>query len=109
MQTIKRDNSIINANSFYYNPLQMNWVASGKTNSQTVLEDSTKVAIWADYQQYDKKSNTLMTSGNVKIAYKNYIASGPKATFLPDKEGDSKPNHIVFYGRSKNPRRYKNY
>lgn len=43
--------------------------------------DPQKVIINSDYQQYDKSSDTMLASGNVKIFYGDYIATGPKATF----------------------------
>lgn len=41
----------------------------------------TWVIIKADYQQYDKASETMLASGNVHVTYQDYIATGPKATF----------------------------
>jgi lipopolysaccharide export system protein LptA len=41
----------------------------------------TQVIITSDYQQYDKATDTMIASGNVKILYDNYVAIGPKATF----------------------------
>lgn len=97
---IDQENSIIRANQVFYNPTTDEMVASGNASSETKMEDGTYVVIYADYQQYDNASKTLITSGNVKIKYKDYIASGPKATFIPEK-GANVPNRIVFLGRSK--------
>ena len=41
----------------------------------------TKVKIDSDYQQYDKASDMMIASGNVRILYGDYFAVGPKATF----------------------------
>jgi lipopolysaccharide export system protein LptA len=41
----------------------------------------TQVVITSDYQQYDKATDTMIASGNVKILYDDYVAVGPKATF----------------------------
>ena len=98
--TINQDKSIIKADKVLYNPTTDEMVASGNTSSKTDINDSTKVNIWADFQQYDNNSKTLITSGNVRIKYKNYLATGPKATFVPE-EGLDKPNKIYFIGRSK--------
>jgi len=95
-----RDNSVVQAKNFVFNPKTKEIVAMGNTYSQTTLEDRTKVSVWADYQQYDKATNTLMTGGNVKISYKEYVATGPKASLMRDKK-TQKPNKIVFLGRSK--------
>lgn len=97
---IDREKSIIKANEVFYNPNTDEMVASGGASSETILSDGTHVVIYADFQQYDNSSRTLITSGNVKIKYKDYIASGPKATFIPD-EGTGVPNRIIFLGRSK--------
>ncbi len=97
---IDQKKNIIRADEVLYNPNTDEMVASGKASSETMLDDGTYVVIYADYQQYDNMSKTLITSGKVKIKYKDYIASGPKATFIPDKDS-SVPNRIVFLGRSK--------
>lgn len=41
----------------------------------------SRVLIESDFQQYDKASDTMLASGNVKILYGDYRAFGPKATF----------------------------
>ena len=41
-----------------------------------------------------------MASGNVRVHYKDYIATGPKATVLPDKN-TKQLNQVIFTGRSK--------
>jgi lipopolysaccharide export system protein LptA len=58
---------------------------------------STKVHIISDYQQYDKASEKVLASGNVKIIYENYIATGPKATFTLK---DGSVDQIILTGRS---------
>ncbi|OGI03367.1 MAG: hypothetical protein A2Y25_08560 [Candidatus Melainabacteria bacterium GWF2_37_15] len=98
--TVNQQKSIIKANEIHYNPTTDEMVASGNTSSDTILEDGTNVVIYADFQQYDNATQTLITSGNVKIKYKDYIASGPKATFIPE-GGKTTPNKIIFLGRSK--------
>jgi len=95
-----QDKSIVDADSFIYNPANNEVIAHGNTYSQTILDDLTQVFVWSDIQAYDQNTETLMTSGNVKIAYKEYLAFGPKATLF--KEGTStKPNKIIFLGRSR--------
>ena len=99
--TVNQKKSIINADDIVYNPVTSEMVAMGNVFSKTFLEDGTPVDIYSDFQQYDEKTQTLITSGNVKIDYKEYIASGPKATFIPDETANTgKPNKIVFLGRS---------
>lgn len=97
---IEREQTIINADQVTYDAKTDEMVAQGTTKSETSLDDTTNVAIWADLQHYDNNSKTLITSGNVKIKYQDYIATGPKATFIPD-QGADKPNNIYFVGRSK--------
>ncbi|MCE3235333.1 MAG: hypothetical protein K0Q50_1513 [Vampirovibrio sp.] len=54
----------------------------GMNTAQAATPDQpNKVLISSDYQQYDKDSDTMIASGNVKILYGDYIATGPKATF----------------------------
>jgi len=74
-------------------------IAIGHTTSNAVLDDGSRLILKADYQQYDKKANTFLGSGSVKIWFKDYYAEGPKVTFFPDKK-TNKPNEIYFTGRS---------
>ncbi|MBY0402536.1 MAG: hypothetical protein K2X66_01450 [Cyanobacteria bacterium] len=55
-----------------------------------------KILIDSDYQQYDKVSQTILASGNVRIVYDTYIATGPKATF---KMKDGAVDQIILTGR----------
>ncbi|MEI8389898.1 MAG: LptA/OstA family protein [bacterium] len=103
---VNQDKSVINADDVLYNAVTNEMVAYGNVNSTTILDDGTPVDIVSEFQQYDKGTQTLITSGHVKINYKGYVAVGPKAIFIPDansaKTGNSgKPNKIVFIGRSK--------
>lgn len=97
---IEQKGSIVKANTFIFNPKSNEIVAIGNTHTFAQSEDGEVLNIFANYQQFDRPSNTLMTSGSVKITYKDYVATGPKATFLPSAE-TKKPNKIIFYGRSK--------
>ncbi|MDD3012481.1 MAG: LptA/OstA family protein [Candidatus Gastranaerophilales bacterium] len=93
-------NNVVDADSFIYNPVTEEISAHGNAHSQTVLDDLTQVSVWSDVQEYDKNTKTLMSSGNVKIAYKEYLAFGPKATLFKE-SNSSKPNKIIFLGRSR--------
>lgn len=56
--------------------------AGAAAPAQTPVPDQPdKVFITSDYQQYDKASDVMLASGNVKILYGDYVAVGPKATF----------------------------
>jgi len=103
---VNQEKSVIKAADVLYNPLTNEMVAYGNVNSTSILDDGTPVDIQSDFQQYDKATQTLITSGHVKINYKEYIATGPKAIFIPDAssakvKSSGKPNKIVFIGRAK--------
>lgn len=100
--TVDQQKSKIKAAEVLYNPITNEMVAYGNVISKSILDDGTPVDVQSDFQQYDKATKTLITSGNVKINYKNYIATGPKANFIPDAASKSdKPNKIIFIGRAK--------
>ncbi len=104
--TVDQEKSVINANDVLYNAVTNEMVAYGNVKSKTYLDDGTPVDVQSEFQQYDKSTQTLITSGHVKINYKEYTAIGPKATFISDsktvKAGNSgKPNKIIFTGRAK--------
>ncbi len=72
-----------------------------KSNIKTqpkVAGDPDKVLIDSDFQQYDKASDTMLASGNVRIKYGDYRAFGPKATF---KLNDGQVEKIIITGRGK--------
>jgi len=96
---IKEAKNLALADHFIYSPITEELISIGHTTSNAILEDGSKLILKADYQQYDKKSNTFLGSGNVKVWFKNYYAQGPKITFYPDKK-TGKPNEIYFTGRS---------
>lgn len=96
---IKEQKNLAIADHFIYSPLTEELLAMGNTTSNAVMDDGSKITLKADYQQYDRKSNTFLGSGKVKIWFKNYYAQGPKVTFYPDKN-TGKPNEIYFIGRS---------
>lgn len=87
------------ADHFIYNMATDELISMGHTTSTAILDDGSKLVLKADYQQYDKKSNTFLGSGKVKIWFKDYYAEGPKVTFYPDPK-TKKPNEIYFTGRS---------
>jgi lipopolysaccharide assembly outer membrane protein LptD (OstA) len=96
---VKQDKNLAFADHFIYNPMSEELISIGHAISNAVLEDGSKLKLKADYQQYDKKSNTFLGSGGVEIWFKDYYAQGPKVTFYPDKK-TGKPNEIYFTGRS---------
>lgn len=96
---IKQTKNSASADHFIYSPATDELISIGHTTSNAILDDGSKLTLKADYQQYDKKSNTFLGSGSVKIWFKDYFAQGPKVTFYPDKT-TNKPNEIYFTGRS---------
>jgi len=96
---IKEEKNLALADHFIYSPVTEELIAMGNTTSNAYLDDGSKITLKATYQQYDRKSNTFLGSGKVKIWFKNYYAQGPKVTFYPDKT-TGKPNEIYFIGRS---------
>lgn len=96
---IKETKNLATADHFIYSPVTEELISIGHTTSNAVLEDGSKLILKADYQQYDRKSNTFLGSGKVNIWFKDYYAQGPKVTFFPDPK-TKKPNEIYFTGRS---------
>ncbi|MDP4182366.1 MAG: LptA/OstA family protein [Bacillota bacterium] len=96
---IKEDKHLGLADHFIYSPGTDELIAMGHTTSDAVLDDGSKLILKADYQEYNKSSNTFLGSGKVRIWFKDYYAQGPKVTFYPD-EKTKKPNEIYFIGRS---------
>ncbi len=95
---IKQENSVINGDRITVMVDSGNLIAEHNVTTNVTLKDEAqpvasakpgipasgqprKVIITSDYQQYDKSSDTMMASGNVKIIYDDYVAVGPKATF----------------------------
>lgn len=97
---IKEKGSIVKGNNFDYNMPKGDFVISGNTTSDVVFEDGTRVYTKADRQIVNRYSKTMIAAGHVTIEYKDYIAKGPKAHLLVDKN-TNKPNEVIFTGRSK--------
>jgi len=97
---MKEKNNVVKGDSFDYTPTRDEYRVSGNTHSNVVFDDGSRVLVWAKYQQLNKKNNSMVAGGNVKIHYKDYVAVGPKAQLLID-EKTNKPSTIVFTGRSK--------
>lgn len=96
---IKQEKNSAMADHFIYSPATDELISMGHTTSNAILDDGSKLTLKADYQEYNKASNTFLGSGNVRIWFKDYYAQGPKVTFFPDKK-TNKPNEIYFTGRS---------
>ena len=85
---------------FVYNAVTEEMSVEGNTKTIAISEDGKKLTIHSDYQQYNKKQNSYIGSGHVKIWYDDYYAQGPKVSVFPDKK-TNKPNEVYFVGRSK--------
>lgn len=96
---VKQEKHLATADHFIYNLANDELIAMGHANSNAVLDDGSRLILKSNYQEYNKKSNTFLGSGNVNIWFKDYYAQGPKVTFYPDKK-TNKPNEIYFTGRS---------
>lgn|SRR5574344_780398 len=97
---IEQKDSLVTADKFIYTTANEVAIASGNTFTDAKVDEKTKIKVWADYQQYDKRNNIMIASGSTKIVYNDYTAVGPKATVYPDNK-TNKLNKIVFTGRSK--------
>lgn len=87
------------ANHFIYTASNEEMVAIGNTMTSTVTENGSPFKVTARYQQYDKKNNIFMGSGNVQVYYQDYYAKAPKITCYPDKI-TKKINEVFMTGRS---------
>ncbi len=85
---------------FVYNPITEEMNVSGNTKTVAIMEDGKKLTIHSDYQQYNKKQNSYIGNGHVKIWFEDYFAQGPKVSVFPNAE-TGKPNEVYFVGRSK--------
>lgn len=97
---VKQENNVSEGHHFIYNPITEEMSVSGNTKTVAISEDGKKLTIHSDFQQYDKRQNSYIGSGHVKIWYDDYYAQGPKVSVFPDSE-TGKPNEVYFVGRSK--------
>lgn len=96
---LKQEKHSAEADHFIYNAITEELVAEGNTTSIMVNDDGTTLKVKANHQEFSKKNNTFMGSGNVRIWYQDYYAEGPKVAVYPDKV-TKKFNDIYFTGRS---------
>ena len=97
---VKQDNNTTEGHHLVYNPLTEEMSVSGNSKTTAIMDDGKKLVIHADYQQYNKKQNSYIGNGHVKIWFDEYFAQGPKVSVFPDAE-TGKPNEVYFVGRSK--------
>lgn len=97
---VKQENNNSEGHHFVYNPITEEMSVSGNTKTTAFTEDGKKLVIHSDYQQYNKKQNSYIGTGHVKIWFDEYYAQGPKVSVFPD-ANTGKPNEVYFVGRSK--------
>lgn len=97
---IRQKDNKLDADKFIYNAQAEEFIAQGHAYSDVMPDEKTRILVWANYQQYNKKSGIILASGAVKVKYNDYTAWGPRATVFPDPK-TGKLNKIVFQGRSK--------
>lgn len=97
---IKHGENESEGNHFIYNPITEEMSVSGNTKTIAITDDGKKLTLHSDYQQYNKKQNSYIGNGHVKIWFDEYYAQGPKVSVFPDIE-TGKLNEVYFIGRSK--------
>ena len=97
---VKQENNNSEGHHFIYNPITEEMSVSGNTKTTAFTEDGKKLVIHSDYQQYNKKQNSYIGTGHVKIWFDEYYAQGPKVSVFPD-ANTGKPNEVYFVGRTK--------
>ena len=97
---VKQENNESEGHHFIYNAITEEMSVEGNTKTIAFTDDGKKLTIHSDYQQYNKKQNSYIGSGHVKIWYDDYYAQGPKVSVFPDAK-TNKLNEVYFIGRSK--------
>ena len=97
---VKQGNNTTEGEHLVYNTETEEMSVSGNTKTVAIMDDGKKLTIHSDYQQYNKKQNSYIGNGHVKIWFDEYFAQGPKVSVFPD-SNTGKPNEIYFIGRSK--------
>ncbi len=97
---VKQEQNVSEGNHFIYNPETEEMSVSGNTKTVAITDDGKKLTIHSDFQQYNKKQNSYIGNGHVKIWFEDYYAQGPKVSVFPDVK-TGKLNEVYFVGRSK--------
>ncbi len=97
---LKQKNNTIKADVLTYDNVKEQATGNGNVYTDINIEGKDRLQVWSDYQFYDKNKNYVTASGNAKIDYKDFIATGPKADVFPSKT-TNKLNEVIFIGRSK--------
>lgn len=96
---LRQNKSKIYANKLTYDNIKEEAEAFGTVYTDATTDDDKRIEVWSNYQFYDKKANFVTASGNARIKYEDYTATGPKVNVYSDKT-TNKLNEAVFLGRS---------
>ncbi len=97
---IQQNENRFSAQRYVYKTVSEDAIATGNVYSEMKNNDGSTIVVQSEFQQYNKRANTLTASKNVRIKYKDYYAQGPKASVFPD-DATKKLNKVVLAGRSK--------
>ncbi len=97
---VKQEQNTSEGHHFIYDPVTEEMSVSGNTKTVAITDDGRKLTIHSDFQQYNKKQNSYIGNGHVKIWFDDYYAQGPKVSVFPDVK-TGKLNEVYFVGRSK--------
>ena len=97
---LKQKGNTIKADLLTYDNVTEQATGTGNVYTDVNMEGQDRLQVWSDYQFYDKKKNFVSASGDARINYKDFVATGPKANVFPSK-ATNKLNEVVFIGRSK--------
>ena len=97
---VKQEQNTSEGHHFVYNPVTEEMSVTGNTKTTAISDDGRTLILHADYQQYNKKQNSYIGNGHVKVWFDEYFAQGPKVSVFPD-SNTGKPNEVYFIGRSK--------
>ncbi|MBR6163480.1 hypothetical protein IKQ26_06295 [bacterium] len=97
---LKQKDNTIKANHLVYDNRTEQATGTGNVYTDIMVEGKDRLQVWSETQFYDKKRNYVTASGSTRVEYKDFIATGPKASVFPSKS-TNKMNEVLFSGRSK--------
>lgn len=97
---LKQKDNTIKADVLTYDNVKEQATGNGNVYTDVIIEGKDRLQVWSDYQFYDKQKNFVTASGDARINYKDFVATGPKADVFASKT-TNKLNEVIFIGRSK--------
>lgn len=97
---IKEGANVLKGNKFQYISGKEEYYLTGNASSDLTFEDGSKLLVKSRYQQLNRLTNNVIAGGDVKVKFKDYYATGPKAQLFVDPK-TQKPKEVIFTGRSK--------